>query len=87
MPILRPEICYGSQLQLLNLASCRRGVPKASFSRRAVSVAAAEKALLEEADIDGMSHFLDSLKWDANGLVAVIVQVGISPSHMALVNH
>ena len=34
-----------------------------------------------------MSHFLDSLKWDANGLVAVVVQVGISPSHMALVNH
>jgi hypothetical protein len=28
-----------------------------------------------EADIYGMTPFLDSLKWDGNGLVAAIVQV------------
>lgn len=28
-----------------------------------------------EANVDGMTPFLDSLKWDANGLVAAIVQV------------
>ena len=28
-----------------------------------------------EADVDGMTAYLDSLKWDANGLVAAIVQV------------
>lgn len=26
-------------------------------------------------DVDGMSTFLDSLKWDSNGLVTAIVQV------------
>ena len=31
-----------------------------------------------EADVDGMTAYLDSLKWDANGLVAAIVQV---PTH------
>ena len=30
---------------------------------------------MEDSDIEGMSHFLDSLKWDASGLVAVVVQV------------
>ena len=29
-----------------------------------------------ERDVPGMSAFLDSLKWDKNSLVAVIVQVG-----------
>jgi hypothetical protein len=28
-----------------------------------------------ESDVDGMTAFLDSLKWDSNGLVAAIVQV------------
>jgi hypothetical protein len=31
--------------------------------------------VLPEEEVEGMSAFLDSLKWDANGLVAAIVQV------------
>ena len=76
-----PVPCYALQKQLKKLKSYRRRAPKASLSRLALSIAAEEKAVLAETDIDGMSHFLDSLKWDANGLVAVIVQVS-TPAHM-----
>lgn len=33
------------------------------------------KQVLSEADVPGMSAFLDSLKWDNNGLIAVVAQV------------
>lgn len=81
LPIPGPVLCYASQKELVNLASYRRKAPKASLSRAAFSVAEGERAVLDETDIDGMSHFLDSLKWDASGLVAVIVQVS-TPTHM-----
>lgn len=35
----------------------------------------AAKQVLPEADVPGMSAFLDSLKWDNNGLIAVVAQV------------
>ena len=31
--------------------------------------------MLDEREVEGMSHFLDSLKWDDNSLVTVTVQV------------
>lgn len=33
------------------------------------------KAVVPEANVPGMSAFLDSLKWDNNGLIAVVAQV------------
>ena len=39
------------------------------------SAAAPAAAVAPEQDVDGMAEFLDSLKWDANGLVAAICQV------------
>lgn len=38
--------------------------------------AAQQQPAAPEGELDGMSDFLDSLKWDADGLVAVIAQVG-----------
>ena len=38
------------------------------------SASAAAVEVQSEADITGMEEFLDSLKWDANGLVAAICQ-------------
>ena len=85
LPLPCPAVCYASQQQLVNLALYRRKVARASLSRRSLSVETAERALLEESDIEGMSHFLDSLKWDASGLVAVVVQVGFnSPSSLTM---
>ncbi len=82
LPIPGPVLCYASQKQLKELTTYRRKALRASLSKMALSVAAEERAVLDETDIDGMSHFLDSLKWDTNGLVAVIVQVS-TPAHMA----
>ena len=31
--------------------------------------------MLNEREVEGMSQFLDSLKWDDNNLVTIIVQV------------
>ena len=42
---------------------------------RIVCSAAAAPAVRTEQDVPGMSAYLDSLKWDQNGLVAVIAQV------------
>jgi hypothetical protein len=39
------------------------------------SAAAPAAAVAPERDVDGMAEFLDSLKWDANGMVAAICQV------------
>jgi len=39
------------------------------------SAAAPAAAVAPEQDVDGMAEFLDSLKWDANGMVAAICQV------------
>lgn len=44
-----------------------RSIPQAQLQQQSIEVRS-------EADIDGMMPFLDSLKWDANGLVAAIAQ-------------
>ena len=41
-----------------------------------VSLDAVAPDLNSPDQIEGMSSFLDSLKWNADGLVAVVVQVG-----------
>jgi len=47
---------------------------------RSAPAAVAEPAVRGEQDVPGMTAFLDGLKWDAAGLVAVIVQVRASPA-------
>ncbi len=42
---------------------------------RSAAAAVAEPAVRGEQDVPGMTAFLDGLKWDSAGLVAVIVQV------------
>ena len=53
--------------------------------RQAIAQAPAEIALdvpvQAEADVEGMSAWLDSLKWDAGGLVTVITQVMARQQH------
>ena len=51
--------------------SCRRWPATA----HAAPAAAAEAAVRDEREVPGMSAFLDGLKWDAAGLLAVVVQV------------
>lgn len=43
--------------------------------------AGASRPVKPEQDVKGMTQFLDSLKFDKNGLVAVIVQVGRQGGH------
>jgi hypothetical protein len=47
----------------------------AAVNEAAASTPAAPAAVKPEAEVPGMTAFLDSLKYDKDGLVAVIVQV------------
>jgi hypothetical protein len=58
-------------------AACRALRPAAGPRRARLQTCAAAAAPAEvkpEAAVPGMTAFLDSLKWDKDGLVAVIVQ-------------
>jgi hypothetical protein len=44
---------------------------------RAAAAAGAAAAVRPESEVEGMAAFLDSLKYNKDGLVAVIVQVGV----------
>lgn len=54
------------------LAGVARTVPRHS---RQVGILQAASVVRGEADISGMSEWLDSLKYNSDGLVAAIVQV------------
>lgn len=45
-----------------------------SASSPAAAAAAAPRPMRPEAEVPGMTEFLDRLKWDANGLVVAIAQ-------------
>lgn len=53
---------------------------KAVHSRRSIAAAAAaaqqQQAVQPEGEVPGMSAYLDGLRWNNDGLVAVIAQVG-----------
>ena len=78
LPSAWPAACRASWQQLGSLAMYKKEAPRRLVSRRAASLEAAERPVLDETGVEGMSQFLDSLKWDTNGLVAVIVQVRLS---------
>lgn len=61
--------------QLVHLQSFRQRESTWPTRRRVASTEVANEPVLDEREVEGMSRFLDSLKWDAKGLVAVIVQV------------
>ena len=60
----------------LQQVSCRRWPATA----HAAPAAAAEAAVRDEREVPGMSAFLDGLKWDEAGLLAVVVQVSVACS-------
>ena len=84
LPTACPAACHAPRQQLVSLAVYKREIPRASFSRQCLSVEATQRPVQSETDVEGMKQFLDSLKWDANGLEAVVVQVG-TPSSQGLV--
>ena len=84
LPTACPAAYHAPRQQLVSLAMYKTVVPRASFSRQALSVESAQRPVQSEADVEGMSHFLDSLKWDGNGLVAVVVQVSTPLSQWIL---
>ena len=82
-----PSACHALRQQLVSLAVYKRQIPKAPVSTQSLSLEAAKTPVLSEADLEGMGPFLDSLKWDANGLVAVVVQVSTVRPTMAPAEH
>lgn len=50
--------------------ACSAAAPRAA----AVAVSAATPVVRPEAEVPGMTEFLDRLKWDSNGLVVAIAQ-------------
>ena len=71
---IAPPPCISAPEQTPSLPRRRRRVQRWRCSAAAVE-AAQQQAAAPEGELDGMSEFLDSLKWDADGLVAVIAQV------------
>jgi hypothetical protein len=65
-----------SQLHPRLIASQRQNIWKVHTTRsgHTITAAAASEPVLDESEIHGMSAFLDSLKWDNNGLVVAIAQ-------------
>lgn len=54
---------------------CKRRILQCCAQAQTVSPDVVEATVFPEADTKGMSAWLDGLKWDAGGLVAVIAQV------------
>ena len=54
---------------------CKRRILQCCAQAQTISPDVVEATVLPEADTKGMSAWLDGLKWDAGGLVAVIAQV------------
>ena len=76
---LRPALrTPQQQRQCIPMPSSRPAVPRVTASRPAAAAAAAAAAaprpVRPEAEVPGMTEFLDRLKWDANGLVVAIAQ-------------
>lgn len=72
--------CHSPRQQLVSVTMFKQRNCRRSLSRRAAaSTDAASSSVLDEKELEGMSTFLDSLKWDANGLVTVVVQVSSPP--------
>ena len=79
---LRPTLplrCYSAwhcpPRQLVDSESLRKAGAFHTFTQQAANIGAVQAPVLDEREVEGMSHFLDSLKWDDNKLVTVIVQV------------
>ena len=70
--IAQPQKCVSRRAAA---QSCKRRVLQCSAQAQTVSSDAVGATVLSEADTQGMSAWLDALKWDAGGLVAVIAQV------------
>ena len=80
---LRPALsspCYSAwhcpPRQLVDSGSLRKAGAFHTLTQQAANIGAVQAPVLDEREVKGMSHFLDSLKWDDNKLVTVIVQVG-----------
>ena len=84
-PWLRPAqplACYSAwhcpPRQLIISGTVRKAEAFHPLTQQVASVGAVQASVLDERKVEGMSKFLDSLKWDENKLVTVIVQVSAS---------
>ena len=75
----QPLRCYSAwhcpPRQLVDSGSLRKAGAFHTVAQQAANTGAVQTPVLDEREVEGMSHFLDSLKWDDNNLVTVIVQV------------
>ena len=79
------ELNCTSTVQIKKLAShraaaqlCKQRILQCSAQAQAAIQDVSEAPPLPEADTRGMSAWLDGLKWDTGGLVAVVAQVHIT---------
>ena len=75
----QPLGCYCARhfppRQLVKSAPIRKAEASNTSTERTANVGDAHAPVLNEREVEGMSQFLDSLKWDDNNLVTIIVQV------------